>query len=512
MAKITGRRGAAPNPLPRCAQARLLEVEGRRVPERAGQLGPPRPQPLDLEVARRSHGPGGPDAVRGRGLEAEVGVPPGVAEQDDRRLSPRSAVTSTAATSAEPTPWPWWSGCTRDRAEAHRRPLAHRSRGCTRRGRRPRRAARRRGSGRRARRRRRGAGRGCGSRASARHPPARRTPRRAGPGSAPRHPGSSRRSTRAGSTGSSSQAGRAAGERVQRVLERRPSRSTRSTSSSTASPSSATSRSAASSAGAQERGPHDEHSPGRERARAPPRVRRRGTAAAFEACTRKSGPLSTSSRTTSHGPRGRRHDRTGRRHVGDDERAPLPLDARQLGDQRAARPPDERRRELDDVDVPHPRVGEHGPGREPEARARRRAPGAAPVPAQRCPRQGDLAGGVDGVHGEGAVDDELEHRAAAPQRHLAVRGGGAGHRHGLPVRHVGVTADRRHGIRCGNGIRLGARHAPTLPRDAERAGAPVVAHRRTRPSRRGSSAQRRSRPSSLSSRRTASPEPGPKAA
>ena len=46
------------------------------------------------------------------GLEPEVGVPPGVAEEDDRGLAPRSAVTRAAATSAEPTPWPWCSGST----------------------------------------------------------------------------------------------------------------------------------------------------------------------------------------------------------------------------------------------------------------------------------------------------------------------------------------------------------------------------------------------------------------
>ena len=106
MAKITGMRGgrskslspkgagqgAGTRPDRPCSGLlgllRLLdvEVEGGGVAEGTGQLGVPGLQRAHLEEpvgprARR------PDAVVGGGLEAEVGVPPGVAEQDDRRLA-----------------------------------------------------------------------------------------------------------------------------------------------------------------------------------------------------------------------------------------------------------------------------------------------------------------------------------------------------------------------------------------------------------------------------------------
>ena len=155
-------------------------------------------------------------------------------------------------------------------------------------------------------------------------------------------------------------------------------------------------------------------------------------------------------------------------HVGDVQGAPLPLEPRQLGDQPGAGPADQRRRQLDDVGVPDPRVREHCPGRHPQAQAADEHPVREPVPPQGAVGQGDLGAGVDGVHREGAVDDELEHLTAPAQRHLAVRGVGARQGHRPAV------------ARGGRPHTLDAGHAATV-RTANGRARPVENHRWTRP-------------------------------
>ena len=283
-----------------------------------------------------------------------------------------------------------------------------------------------------------------------------------------------------------------------RSRKARPSRSTSTTSSATSSPSPATSRRAAQ----QGRAP---------RARTTPRAARRARSAeraaasaggaysgALEACTRKSGPLSTSRSTTSHGPRGRAAAGEHVEHVGDVQGAPLPLDARAARATSPARAqPTSGAASSTTSTCAHPRVREHRAGRHPQAEPADEHPPRRRVPPQGPLGEGHLGAGVDGVHREGAVDDELEHRTTAAQRHLAVRGVGA--RDASPPRRR--RRGRRHGTDAG--------HAATV-RTANGRVRAVVNHRHTRPFVRGAvDRQRRSRPSSLSSRRTASPEPRP---
>ena len=127
-------------------------------------------------------------------------------------------------------------------------------------------------------------------------------------------------------------------------------------------------------------GPQHRAGPGQPRGRVEP---------SLAACTRKSGPLSTSRSTASHGPAGavRATGRPGRprRRAGT-----APRRARQLGDPPAAAPTDDRPGELDDDD--RPTRGRRAPARavnpspSPPTSTREGNPGAAQRPLGQHPR------------------------------------------------------------------------------------------------------------------------------
>ena len=289
-----------------------------------------------------------------------------------------------------------------------------------------------------------------------------------GTGWAPRSPGRSRRRTRSRFTASSCQRRRRrARASTARSGSARPSRSTSTTSSATSSPSPATSRRAA--AG---RAP---------RARTTPRAGRRGAApsalprqpagaysGALEACTRKSGPLSTSRSTTSHGPRGAAAPASTSSTSATCSVHRSPSRPASSGDQPGAGPADQRRGELDDVGVPHPRVREHGAGRHPQAE-----PADEHPPRRRVPRAGRARRGRPRCWCRRCPSRRRRRRRARAPR----RGGAA------PPRRAGCRRARGSPPRRGSGGRRHAARMPVTPPlyGRERAGRPVENHRRTRP-------------------------------
>ena len=328
-------------------------------------------------------------------------------------------------------------------------------------------------------------------------PSGRRRPRRAGPRVGSTSPGCSRRMTRSGSTHGILSARLRTHERVERVVERAAlALDGEDAPHTTSSPAAATPRRAASSAGARCEDHTTRTPPGRSAARAAASpARRRG---ARSGCTRKPGPLSTSRSTAPSDPRAGAPDRRGRPRRRGRAGAARSLEAGELGHQPSPGPVDERRRQLDDVDVVDARVREHGAGREAQSQpadehATRRA-----VAAQRRGREDDLGGGVHGVHGERVSTTS----SSTPRRRRSATSPCA-------------VSTRARVTTSGPSPR--SRGTPTAPVThvtvrTRRAGTPVVTHRHTRPScAAAADRQRRSRPSSLSSRRTASPEPGPKA-
>ena len=208
--------------------------------------------------------------------------------------------------------------------------------------------------------------------------------------------------------------------------------------------------------GCQVRGPHDEQAAGAPAPSGPPRAPAGAYRGALEECTRKSGPLSTSRSTTSHGPCVARlppasTSSTSATCSGARARPPGPR-ARGPGPARAHA--DQRRRELHDVGA-HAPAGRRAPrGSSSPGRARRRAPAPATGAVRSGPLgEGHLGARVDGVHRERPVDDELEHRPTATQHDLAVRGVAARASvtaSGPPVTHVGEgSVSRGRTLRAG---------------------------------------------------------------
>ena len=322
------------------------------------------------------------------GLEAEVGVPARVAEQDDRRLPAEVGGDEHGGHERRADALALVVGVHGDRAERRWRAPPHRRAAGRRGARRPRRAGRRPGSGRRGRRPRRAAGRGCASRAACSAPsgtPKARSCRHPGGLEVVRalaaqdevtvhggHPVSTPRARRA-STARSGRRGPLARPR----RRPRPPRRRRC----------ATSRRAARREGAT----CEDHTTSRPPGAAPsaPRQRRAARKRRVEACTRKSGPVVDVEEHDVPGPAWPAPPAS-TSSTSATCRGTAPLEARQLGDQPGAGPADQRRRELDDVGVPHPRVREHRAGRHPQAQPADEHPARERVPPQGALGERDL--------------------------------------------------------------------------------------------------------------------------
>ena len=156
----------------------------------------------------------------------------------------------------------------------------------------------------------------------------------------------------------------------------------------------------------------DARAPRRGAARGPPR---RGTARAYTrvlpGCTRKPGPLSTSSSSASTDA-GRRPGTASAMSATVDVHARVVEQAARRRHQPLPDPGDERRVQLDDVDPGDPGVGQQR--RRGVAEPQSADDDVQVVAAELVERQAGqrpLGLGLLGVHGEDAVDDELEHVA-----------------------------------------------------------------------------------------------------